>query len=462
MNYIFAIILVILTVLVLRLLKRINLFYPYQRDHDDIYSFNGDIAQYVIQIDEKEIILPQLDKNIDSAFLEMKIKSRLLGKILSPSLEIHYGEHKVIQYFEPGVSGKRYINISSLIKSYDNEKNISLKGNGIHWDEQLGQLIAFNNPDVNNKRILIISPHPDDAEIAAFGLYSTTDSYIITITAGERGRNIFSSIIEDEKESFIEKGIARTVDSITIPLLGKVRPDKCWNLGYFARRLYKMYKEPEKAFSSEQTSVSNISNFRDFNVAELPESSGESSWVNLVEDLSYLIAKISPDIIVTPHPALDFDTDHQFSTMAVIEAIEKANLTNGYLFLYTNHELLTSVYPFGPNNAIISLPPCRNDNLLFDTVLSYSLNQQTQTRKLIALESMHDLRHYDFRIASDFKDIFRNIRENIRRFKNSWKVEGTDFYRRGPRPNELFFVLSYSKANSLRERFINNRIVNFD
>jgi hypothetical protein len=64
--------------------------------------------------------------------------------------------------------------------------------------------------------------------------------------------------------------------------------------------------------------------------------------------------------------------------------------------------------------------------------------------KLVALEDMHDLRAFDLRDGTP------PVTEDVRA---SWKNH--DYYRRGPRPNELFFVLTREDAFRLRAAFLN-------
>ena len=39
--------------------------------------------------------------------------------------------------------------------------------------------------DRDDERVLVVAPHPDDAEIAAFGFYADTRAMVVTVTAGD-------------------------------------------------------------------------------------------------------------------------------------------------------------------------------------------------------------------------------------------------------------------------------------
>ena len=38
---------------------------------------------------------------------------------------------------------------------------------------------------LDDERVLVVAPHPDDAEIAAFGFYADTRAMVVTVTAGD-------------------------------------------------------------------------------------------------------------------------------------------------------------------------------------------------------------------------------------------------------------------------------------
>ena len=179
----------------------------------------------------------------------------------------------------------------------------------------------------------------DDAEIAAFGLYSDNkETYIITVTAGDAGDYQYNEIYKDKVQHYLKKGELRTWNSITVPMLAGIPPEQSINLGFFDGTLERMFSNKSQPVNGLYTNTLDINTYRKMNVSSLSAGlSGESSWNSLVENLTYLLEEIKPDIIVAPYPALDSHPDHKFSSIALFEAIKISNKIDGHLYLYSNH-----------------------------------------------------------------------------------------------------------------------------
>ncbi len=90
------------------------------------------------------------------------------------------------------------------------------------------------------------------------------------------------------------------------------------------------------------------------------------------------------------------------------------------------------------------LPPWSGGDLFASRIYSHQLSPSEVDLKLLALEAMHDLRPFDPRDGSLEKANRRGER-SARRY---------DYFRRAPRPNELFFVVDAAGARRLREVFL--------
>ncbi|KEQ18294.1 PIG-L family deacetylase [Endozoicomonas numazuensis] len=66
-----------------------------------------------------------------------------------------------------------------------------------------------------------------------------------------------------------------------------------------------------------------------------------------VDDLAEIVDHFRPDYVVTPHIHVDAHQDHQYSTMAVREAIIKSGHTDVFVMFYANHLSNTNMHPFG-------------------------------------------------------------------------------------------------------------------
>jgi LmbE family N-acetylglucosaminyl deacetylase len=232
---------------------------------------------------------------------------------------------------------------------------------------------------------------------------------------------------------------------------GGVPPSRSLNLGYFTETLKSMHSTPRTLVGNRITGADDVNVFRRWNVTSLLDSrAAVSTWESLVEDLALLIQELRPEIIVSPHPALDANLDHKFTTIAVLDALKKVGDTQSALYLYTNHHVYTEYFPFGPADALVTLPPWFDASLPFRGVYSQPLDDTRQTEKLFALEAMHDLRSAPRRFIGQptmrFLDRLSVVAAEL------WREPfGTySYYRRAVRPNELFFVYSAADHQSLR------------
>jgi len=424
----------------LYILKKRASIYPYDVTKDYEYNFSESNAHVAyLSLNKGKIVLPELDNLDQSAFVGIRINSTFMGGYFEPSITITSNHRHLKQFFERGANGLRYINISQLASRKGAE--IKLEGKYLSFDDQTASLIFFHNKNIEKEKILVISPHPDDAEIAAFGLYSSNKkTYIVTITAGDAGKNKYDEVYQNKVNQYLKKGELRTWNSITVPLLGGIPPEQTINLGFFDGTLASMYKDKSKIAEGLYTHSSDISMYRKQNISSLSYALyGKSDWVSLVGNLEYLLGEIKPDIIVAPYPALDDQKDHRFSSIALFEAIKKANIKQGSLYLYTNHFALNHYYPYGKIGSIVSLPPNFGKTFYFDSIYSHALLAKKQKDKLFALESMNDLRldtEWRFTMGA-FKTAINNLKRDISGKENS-------YYKRAIRSNELFFVVDIS------------------
>ncbi len=411
--------------------------YPYDVSRSYEYDFS-ESAAHLVELDLRNgrVSINGSNATGQSAFLGVSVATGFLGKYLQPSLEIKSDDLTVTQYFEHRAKGVRYLNISQFL--CDREVEIRLEGKHVFIDDQIVQMVVFENQYAERPKVLVLAPHPDDAEIAAYGLYSdNSESYVVTVTAGEAGNYQYYELFENRSQHDLKYGQLRTWDSITVPLLGGVPPERSVNLGFFDGTLSAMFAEKSRAVGGLDSGISDIGTFRKLNVSSLCSGlSGDASWNSLVANLGHLLATIKPDIIVTPHPAVDRHPDHKLASIALFEALKGAGIRHGKLLLYINHYDLNVRYPHGKTGGSIPLPPMFSDRIYFNSIYSHPLSQDRQRDKLFALEAMHVLRpNTEWRtIKGALKMVKHRILKKLIRGDNS-------FYRRAIRSNELFFVV---------------------
>jgi LmbE family N-acetylglucosaminyl deacetylase len=376
------------------------------------------------------------------------------------------GQKRARQYFERPPASEQYINVSVAPEQGSAVlDSIALRGHHISWQSQDADFYTFCNPDLDGKRILVVAPHPDDAEIAAFGLYHafSENSYIVTVTAGDYGGDPYRPIHATSLDSYRAKGKLRVWDSITVPLIGDVPADRVFNLAYGDATLASMFADPTSSVSPRVVAHEDLDAYRRQNFSSPIQLRDRSSttWGDLVQDFASLILQIEPDVIVLPHPILDTHPDHKFSTIATLEAMKGLPAREGLFLFYTNHAPITHFYPFGQRDGLIGLPPMPpTQEVSIDQVYSFPLSPETRALKLHALESMHDLRSPRPPFLPNSPRWFRNPGSSLENFVRDLAygldVRAVDitYYRRAARPNELFFAHPWSRKDQLHAEFL--------
>ena len=442
-------------------IESIDRLYKYDVHRDYTYSFDHSAAAFKVPVHGNGVQLPHTNAPWDTGFLKIHVKSDWVGRLKEPFIEIASGGLTQRQYFERGASGTRYLNLSNFSKVQGADGGtITLTGHHLDVKEQEADLYLFRNDPIGDANILIIAPHPDDAEIAAFGLYSQKNAYIVTISAGDGGAEYIlrNRKFEDSARNAALKGKLRVWDSITTPFWGGVSPLHAVNLGYFDGMLNAMYDNQSASIPHKWIHTTDISVFRRNNLSDLiQDKSKTSNWGNLVNDLVYIVNRTRPKVIVTPHIYLDNHKDHQLSTIALFEAIRKSNWSKGKIYLYNNHHILAEYYPFGPAHSIVSLPPWFDNSVPYRSIYSLGLSSDQQLEKLFALDAQHDLRQVPEVHDYDLRWLIRNVKHRLLDFYEfNIRRENFSSLRRAIRANELFFVIDSVDIEPFEKEYLQN------
>jgi LmbE family N-acetylglucosaminyl deacetylase len=412
---------------------------------DDAYTFADPATEVALTRTASGARLgwPASTSGWDTALLGLRVDAR---GVQAPWLEIAAGTSRVAQHLDTAASGLRWVNLSRLNGALAPGASLEIIGHGVTLVEERAELRVFANPAPGGPT-LILAPHPDDAEIAAFGLYDGSDATIVTVTSGNAGDFNYRRDVSDPAEHYLFKGFLRSVDSVTVPWLGGIPPERTYNLGYFDARLRQMRGTPEQPVSEMYGPNDDVSVYRRANVSNLlPRGPRKNSWANLVEDLGTILRDLRPRRLVMPYPQLDDHADHQYTTVAAIEALRGWSEPLQVL-LYTNHAS-SNRYPFGPAGTAISLPPWSESALPVQGVYSHRLSEEVQRRKLYALEAMHDLR------LSPGEQHACATPGALPRRDDYPRNDEVDYFRRAVRPDEVFFRYDLAAAREVAASFL--------
>jgi len=392
------------------------------------YTFDNAEKVAIVVKNENVVHFPTVENCNDYQLLvEFRVTHNFLGRFLRPKISTITSVGEELSFaLDFGVKGNRYIPLANACIEYFTAKGEYLELESI-------ELLRVKKPKFQN--ILVVAAHPDDAEIAAFGLYSNVNSSIVTITSGAGGRDVLKPFIS-EGNRWVEKGRLRVIDSIFVPLIGGVKVGRAVNLGYPTGLLSEMYKHPDEVVYERRTGLTNGAIFRQLNVNRDFNQPSNYKWNNLVKDLVRLIDHMGPDAIFTAQPILDSHEDHRYSSAALAEALRILDV-KPQIFLYNNHPLRAESFPFGfPSSAQI-LFPATGDESQYLSVYTHVLSAKTVGMKFIALEAMHDLRSYNGRFSGWSSNWLLLIKQSI---SNYFGV-GSDYYRRAIRESEIFYQI---------------------
>jgi LmbE family N-acetylglucosaminyl deacetylase len=436
----------------LEMARRRNLYW-YDVSADYQYGFeSGDVQRIPVRLSAEGVTLPKWDGEWQTALIRLKVSSGIPALWFEPSIDVQAGSSVPCrQFFERGAKGLRYANLCLSSRNASPGDLVRLEGMYLDWEEQEAELLLFSVPDLENARILVLAPHPDDAEIASFGFYGGRQTWIVTVTTGSYGGGVYGHLVSGIEERETMQATLRVWNSLTVPRLGGVSPERALNLGYSTLTLEAMYREPDTAIANPFGGSTDIGRWRAWNSSTLlADRHAEPTWWNLVGDLEHLIREIRPDIVVAPHPKLDESADHRFTTAALLSALERLGDPPLHLFLYSVHHPLSHFMPAGPAGAAVTLLPWFESSTPFRAVYSHPLDAHAQVAKLFALEAMHDLR------GSPVPVVHGPFGDAARRFGSLFVSLLHDpgrelsFFRRAVRSTELFLVYPASDRELLQ------------
>lgn len=369
----------------------------------------------------------------ETLILRVRLKCTWLGRFFDPAIEVLGGDVPDLQTFERGVRGVRYLNLTGQATAVM-AGNLRLRGRHCRVLDA-SQLWVVRNGDLYQRRVMVIAPHADDAELAAYGLYSkAAESWIVTLTAGEIEAEHYQQMGLERAEAARLKGRLRAWDSIAVPRWAGVPQAQCVQLGYFCLQLPAMQAAPDQPMASREAEMADTRLFRQFNSLALPgDHDGAPTWNNLLADLRALIVLARPQVLVMPHPTLDPHPDHMCAQAAVLEALQGLEWQPETLLCYANHLHDNDRWPMGDSGAGVALPPQMEAGQGW-TPHSLVLDLNAQRDKAMALGMMHDLQS-----APPFKRRLRRLLQRWLAGRKASPYGENEFFRKAVRRHELFW-----------------------
>jgi LmbE family N-acetylglucosaminyl deacetylase len=316
----------------------------------------------------------------------------------------------------------------------------------LHWQSE-ASLLIFESPNVD-ANVLVVAPHPDDAEAAAFGMYSEVcQASVVTVTAGERAIGMMPVWLTESIRTHWTARL-RVADS-----LGTNSSLRHISLVYPDAALESMHREPHKSHRLGCEDTLPRAMLRATNTVEAFQNGApDCRWSDLVADLRLVLRVQSPRTIICPHPLLDGHSDHVFTAVALEEALRDFHGVPPVLLLYVVHNRNAPLYPLGPMQSVAGLPPGRSDQWLASSIYSHPLNEQARLRKYFALQAMHAMRsHADYDPHSALGFI-RWIKQTLSAHVAGLAVYPASLLRRACRPDEIYYVVSASEFRQLIQR----------
>ncbi|AQY63943.1 MULTISPECIES: PIG-L deacetylase family protein [Pseudomonas] len=410
-----------------------HLFYSPNEDYAYAFPHGSEVPG--LRLDAGRLLLDAPLAADDTLIVGIELRSSWLGRFIDPAVELLGLQTPDRQVFERGVGGRRYLNLTGAADALAAGK-LRVRGRFCRINGQ-PTLWRFRQPDYRQQRVMVIAPHADDAELAAFSLYSqAAESWIVTLTAGEIEAEHYQQMGLPKAQAAQLKGRLRAWDSIAVPRWAGVPEAQCVQLGYFCMQLAAMQAAPDQAQASREAQLSDTRLFRQFNAFALPgDVDGAPTWHNLIADLRALLLKARPQVIVLPTPLLDPHADHICAHAAILEALEGLAWQPDTLLGYANHLHDNDRWPMGDSGAGVALPP------RFDTAdelvpCSFTLALSQQQDKAMALGMMHDLQP-----RAPFKRRVRRWLQQVLAGRSPSPYGENEFFRKAVRRHELLWVL---------------------
>ncbi|KXS36115.1 MAG: hypothetical protein AWU55_3027 [Halomonadaceae bacterium T82-2] len=407
------------------------------RRRDDVYPFEADRRVEISLAADGSLTLPAGLPDAPAEWswlLEVDYRPRRGLRQPRVTLASPAGQ-AVTHYLERKVAGRRWLNLTG-ITTWD-----ALRVIAAHC--RLGEravLHGFAKPDLTRGPVLFVAPHPDDAELAGYGLYRrlAEHTWIVTLSAGETLKRLDRQYLAGLDTSLAaarrRKGLIRAWNSATTPQLAGIPQERLVMLGYRNDMLGPLLDAGHKAVTTVEDGLS-PSDFRRWNRLALPGDAAANHGAPLLADLAFLVEHIRPATVVVTHPEVDPHRDHIAAARAIARALQHTGHTPQRVLLYANHLRGHRGFPLGPAHAGATIWPHAGTHSALGRWRFHSeaLGPDLQREKALSLDTMHDLRGH----PGPIKRLKRRWRETLAGTRGP-RYGGHDYFRSHVRAQEVF------------------------
>lgn len=311
-----------------------------------------------------------------------------------PCINVHIGQ-KVLSFSLHRHHEQVALTFPLKPEEFELPLRFSFKGN-VPLDAYADATV-ISQPKLDDGPIMIVAPHPDDAEIAAGGLYSVhaAQTRIVTLSAGELLRKLDRQYItrldDDLTTASQRKGDIRSWNSAVTPLLSGVAIEHCQMLGVPDGYGWQIIHD-----DAVIDPVLPIQQARRLNALSLPNDNAEIlEREHIINDLQHLIEHWQPATILVTDPEYDPHPDHLAASLALAEALKRSHSRPERVLLYANH--YQDAHPPGPafQPAWTPSPALRKPLFRAPAPYLFSLDEKAQRHKALLLDAMDDLSRRD-------------------------------------------------------------------
>ena len=304
---------------------------------------------------------------------------------------------------------------------------LRLRGHRFFWDDDSLSLLVSGETPRRDGGVLVVAPHPDDAEIAAYGFYSArpAHSWVLTLTCGESGSHPAPGEGTAERTRRAE---VRVAESLAIPVDAGLEPCRVGNMMLADGALDRLARG-DRVRAGVDPGLPAAMRGR-FPEVRLPEVLMECAE-EVVNSLSRWIADARPDVVAGPH-WLDTHADHRATAALLARALQATPHLPRMIYAYTVHPVYSEMEPFGAAESPAD-PPVLLRDATWDSFHVHEMISEMTAAKRAVLLGISDLQSID----SDGKNGLRKFLAEPR--------DLASYLRRAVRSNEWFDVMEPTK-----------------